>query len=151
MISDAIKSAPTDHVVYFLLTAYVETLGHTDTFGIPETVRRLPIRDKSDVVDRSNVMREALYRRRRHDSSAKPVVAEAADVFKAAAEQLETIQPIRDGAQRCSRADALDTAGRTAGFEAHLVLECGLLMVACRADCRDARNTRAHVGSSCIR
>lgn len=41
MITDAMKSAQTEHTVYFLLTAYVETLGHTDNYGIPETVRRV--------------------------------------------------------------------------------------------------------------
>lgn len=91
MITDAMKSAQTEHTVYFLLTAYVETLGHTDNYGIPETVRRLPICGRSDVRERSRLMRETLYTRGRHDNCAKPVIVEAADVFNTAAKQLETI------------------------------------------------------------
>ena len=91
MITDAIKSAQTEHVVYFLLTAYVEALGHTNDYGIPETIKRLPIQDRSDVRERSKLMRHTLSGRRRHDRSPKPVVKEAADVFEAAVEQLETI------------------------------------------------------------
>ena len=41
MLSDAIKLAQTEHVVYFLLAAYVETLDFYDS--IPARAKRLPM------------------------------------------------------------------------------------------------------------
>ncbi len=50
MITDALKQAQTEHVVYFLLTAYVETLAYSGSrYGIPDNVKRLPIDGKTDV------------------------------------------------------------------------------------------------------
>lgn len=91
MITEAIKSAQTEHVVYFLLTAYIETLGHTDSSGIPTTVRRLPLRDKNDVRERLRLVRVKLYTRRRDDKRAKPVMEKTAEVLNTAVEQLEVV------------------------------------------------------------
>jgi hypothetical protein len=89
MITDAIKQAPSEHVVYFLLTAYVETLGCVD-LGIPEDVKRLPISGKPDVHERLGIMRDVLNRPRGVNTE-KAVVEEAVDVFGAASEQLERL------------------------------------------------------------
>jgi hypothetical protein len=86
MITDAIKQAPSEHVVYFLLTAYVETLGYVD-LGIPEDVKRLPISGRPDVHERLGIMRDVLERPRGMQTR-KAVVEEAVDVFGAASEQL---------------------------------------------------------------
>lgn len=84
MITDAIKCVQTEHAVYFLLTAYVETLTFTES--IPETVRRLPIRGREDVRRRAEVLHDVMY------APAPVLVAlkieEAADVFDVAFEQL---------------------------------------------------------------
>jgi hypothetical protein len=86
MITDAIKQAPSEHVVYFLLTAYVETLGYVD-LGIPEDVKRLPISGRPDVHERLGIMRDVLEKPR-GTQTRKAVVEEAVDVFGAASEQL---------------------------------------------------------------
>ena len=89
MITDAIKQAPSEHVVYFLLTAYVETLGYVD-LGIPEDVKRLPISGKPDVHERLGMMRDVL-KSPRDINAEKGIVEEAVDVFGAASEQLERL------------------------------------------------------------
>lgn len=90
MITDAIKSAETKPVVYFLLTAYVETLGVKNAYGIPEKVKRLPISNEADVKKRSDVMHDVL-----HAPSPDPhvvaVIEETVEVFDAASEQLEKL------------------------------------------------------------
>ena len=90
MITDAIKLAPSEHVVYFLLTAYVETLGYIDLYGIPEDVKRLPISGKPDVSERLDIMRDVLHRPQ-STMTVKAVIEEAVDVFGAASEQLERL------------------------------------------------------------
>jgi hypothetical protein len=90
MITDAIKSAQTKHALYFLLTAYVETLAFNAADGIPEKVKRLPISGKTDVRKRSEVMRNVLQEPA-PDKQVVPVIEEAADVFDVAAEQLEKL------------------------------------------------------------
>ena len=90
MITDAIKLAPSEHVVYFLLTAYVETLGHIDLYGIPEDVKRLPISGKPDVSERLDIMRDVLHGPP-STTTVKAVIEEAVDVFGAASEQLERL------------------------------------------------------------
>ena len=43
MLADAISSATSEHAVYFLVTAYVESLHHFHrSLGIPERVIALP-------------------------------------------------------------------------------------------------------------
>lgn len=88
-ITDAVKQAKTEHVVYFLLMAYVEALGYTGRSSVPANVKRLPIVTRTDVSERLDVLREAL------DSPSGPDAAlpiqEAADLFSAASEQLESI------------------------------------------------------------
>jgi hypothetical protein len=90
MITDAIKLAPSEHVVYFLLTAYVETLGYVDLYGIPEDVKRLPISGKPDVSERLDIMRDVLDGPQ-STTTVKAVIEEAVDVFGAASEQLERL------------------------------------------------------------
>jgi hypothetical protein len=90
MITDAIKLAPSEHVVYFLLTAYVETLGYVDLYGIPEDVKRLPISGKPDVSERLDIMRDVLDGPQ-STTTVKAVIEEAVDVFGAASEQLEKL------------------------------------------------------------
>jgi hypothetical protein len=90
MLTDAIKLAPSEHVVYFLLTAYVETLGYIDLYGIPEDVKRLPISGKPDVSERLDIMRDVLHRPQ-STMTVKAVIEEAVDVFGAASEQLERL------------------------------------------------------------
>lgn len=50
MIIDAIKSASSEHAVYFLLTAYIESLRHFEHAPpLPEPVLRLPLIGAQDL------------------------------------------------------------------------------------------------------
>jgi hypothetical protein len=53
MILDAISGASSEHAVYFLVTAYIESLHHFHRgLGIPECVVRLPVRGRGDLEER---------------------------------------------------------------------------------------------------
>lgn len=57
MIVDAIRSAATQHAVYFLVTAYIESLRHFErSSGVPSEVLDLPLRDHADVERRARVL-----------------------------------------------------------------------------------------------
>lgn len=90
MITEAIKSAETKPVVYFLLTAYVETLGVKNARGIPEKVKRLPIRDEADVTKRSDAMHDVQHAPV-PDSRVVPIIEETVEVFDAASDQLRKL------------------------------------------------------------
>ncbi|MGZ8267932.1 MAG: hypothetical protein ACXW20_10240 [Burkholderiales bacterium] len=58
MIADAIDSATTEHAVYFLVTAYIESLHHFHrSLGIPERVIELPIAGAEDLAERLAALR----------------------------------------------------------------------------------------------
>src|SRR5215218_1919607 len=59
IIIDALKLAASEHIVYFLLTAYVETVEHRGAAAraVPEDATRMPVRDASDVMRRLRVLR----------------------------------------------------------------------------------------------
>ena len=53
MILDAIDTASSEHAVFFLVTAYIESLHHFHRgLGIPEEVVKLPITGVSDLEER---------------------------------------------------------------------------------------------------
>ena len=53
MILDAIDTAANDHAVYFLVTAYIESLCHFHRgLGIPESVVKLPLDGVDDLEQR---------------------------------------------------------------------------------------------------
>jgi|SRR6476661_662422 len=57
IIVDAINSAPTEHAVYFLVTAYIESLCHFKSgAGIPRPVLRLPISGSADLASRLDTL-----------------------------------------------------------------------------------------------
>jgi hypothetical protein len=59
MLADAIESAVSEHAVYFLLTAYVESLQHFHTsLHIPQCVIALPLGGLDDLVERVQTLRE---------------------------------------------------------------------------------------------
>ena len=88
-IIEAIRTADTEHVVCFLLTAYIETLHYYDPLRscIPETVKRMPLAGIPDVAGRVPVLRNALEQHR--NSRERPVMSEALEVFSAAFERLD--------------------------------------------------------------
>lgn len=61
IIVDAIRRARTEYVVYFLLSAWFETLAHTGRARVlPEEAARLPVRNSVDVTRRLRLIREKL-------------------------------------------------------------------------------------------
>ena len=77
-IIQALLVAKTEHVVYFMLAAWLETLEHKGgAAAIPEEARRLPVRGLSDVRHRLALVREKLD----HDA----VTAVEADMLRIAA------------------------------------------------------------------
>ena len=57
MIIDAIGSAPTQHAVYFLVTAYIESLSHFErSCGVPAEALVLPIRGRGDLEARAGAL-----------------------------------------------------------------------------------------------
>ena len=77
-IIEAILVAKTEHVVYFMLSAWLETLEHRGgASAIPVEVKRLPIRGLTDVRRRLACVREKL------DRDAVP--AAEADILRIAA------------------------------------------------------------------
>jgi hypothetical protein len=88
VIVDAIKTASSEHAVFFLVTAYVESLRHfRDASRIPEFIVRLPVHGETDLSERLTSLRSAA------DTRLEAVVAvqEASIVFSSALERLEAI------------------------------------------------------------
>lgn len=57
-ILDAIRTAASDHAVYFLVTAYFESLHHFHrSLGVPRRVIDLPVRGFSDLTERLEALR----------------------------------------------------------------------------------------------
>jgi hypothetical protein len=99
-ITQAIRNAENEHVVYFLLTAYVETLGYYDPLrsSLPEHVKALPICGLPDVAQRLSTVQRLLERRTEHDKAG--VLEEAADVLAASAQRLRALQDTADSIRR---------------------------------------------------
>ena len=62
IIVDAIRRARTEHVVYFLLSAWLEMLAHTGRARVlpDEAAARMPVRSSVDVTRRLRLIREKL-------------------------------------------------------------------------------------------
>ena len=93
-LTDALKLAQTEHVVYFLLAAYVETLDFYDPArsSVPAHVKRLPMAGRADVVERLRALRDALRAHRQAGGKQRAVIQEAVDVFSAACQRLRTLR-----------------------------------------------------------
>jgi hypothetical protein len=90
MIVEAVSAAPTRHSVYFLVTAYIESLTHFErTCGVPPMVLRLPVDGAADLAGRL----DALRRNTGVSLEAIVPVSEVAAVLTTALERLETLAP----------------------------------------------------------
>ena len=89
MIVDAVSSAPSEHAVYFLVTAYMESLRHFErSCGVPQRVLDLPVAGAAD-------LRERLSTLRRTTSSpleSMVAVSEVDAVLTSAIDRLSTIE-----------------------------------------------------------
>ena len=82
-IIEAIKRAETEHAVYALLTAYIESLWDEATgSGLRARLHKLPIDGQIDVRERAMALTS------QDVTSAGPIVAEAAEIFRVASERL---------------------------------------------------------------
>ena len=60
-ILDAINSAASEHAVYFLVTAYIESLQHFHRgLGIPEAVIKLPLSGVDDLEERLTSLKSSI-------------------------------------------------------------------------------------------
>ena len=95
IIIDALRLAANEHIVYFLLTAYVETVEHRGAAAraVPEDARRMPVRDAGDVMRRLSVLRS----KRATTTAPREVrmIDEVVAAFSAAADRLCTLPAIR--------------------------------------------------------
>ena len=94
MLNDAIRLAATEHVIYFLLTAFVETLDYRDPprSFIPARAKRLPLVGEADLLERLRVLRNACKAHARTEPIARGVIEEAVDVFSTALQRLTALQ-----------------------------------------------------------
>ena len=99
MIGEALEHAASEHVVYFLLTAYVEARVYAKQLDVPDDVMRFPIRDEAAVNDRSRKLRELLDGGAHRDAR---MLEEAVQVFQTAAVRLSALRgpPATRGCRR---------------------------------------------------
>ena len=92
-ITEAIELATTEHVIHFLLTAYVETLHYYDTTRavVPANVQSLPLTGKPDVNKRLHVLRGTLTACC-DNADARLAIEEGIDVFTAACSRLRALE-----------------------------------------------------------
>jgi hypothetical protein len=85
IIIDAIRRARTEHVVYFLLSAWLETLQYTGRArAFPAGVTVLPVRDDRDVIHRLRLIRRKLASDADTPPRRRRVLEDAARAFAAA-------------------------------------------------------------------
>jgi hypothetical protein len=91
MISDVILEANTEHEVFFLLTAYVESLRYCDKLGtLPHNLTRLPLSGMGEVQNKFVGLRAALIAEGKdYGPGTHAILREAADIFGAAVDRLD--------------------------------------------------------------
>ena len=85
MILEAINSATNEHAVFFLVTAYIESLHHFHrSLGIPQAVISLPVAGVADLEERLSALRNNI-----NEPAAGVVpVSEVSQVLASALERL---------------------------------------------------------------
>ena len=90
MISDVIAEAGTEHEIYFLLTAYLESVRFGDKLGLlPEHITRLPVSGPADVKQRFDDLRMECARAMfQSNERSRRFITEALDVVGTARDRL---------------------------------------------------------------
>src|SRR5688572_17362206 len=102
-IVQAIVRAKTELIVYFLLSAWLESIDHDGRArAIPTRAKALPIRGMNDVRRRLALVREKIGERSAGSASDLHALEEAAAALSVACEQLRTLTT--EEAQACRRA-----------------------------------------------
>ncbi|MGZ8156076.1 MAG: hypothetical protein ACXWUK_12305 [Burkholderiales bacterium] len=114
LITDALGLAKNEHVVLFLLTAYVDTLHHYEEnrSALHPQVTSLPLTGRADVAARLRVLRDTQKWDDSNAPTVPPLLQEAIDVFVAASRRLNILAQAR----RPRRAAAV-WAGELPAFE----------------------------------
>ena len=99
MIADAINSANSEHAIYFLVTAFIESLRHFPLV-LPERAIELPVRGVEDLTQRL----EVLCRNTNVSSEAGVVASEACAILLCA---LVRLSEVSDPAQSAPAAAAI--------------------------------------------
>ena len=98
LITEAIKNANSEHAIYELLTAYLETLQFTSK--LPDPLISLPVDGLVDVWTRFECFAAALEASHAADDSSASMIGEAVSIFDAALSRLSVIRgPALPGAQ----------------------------------------------------
>jgi hypothetical protein len=95
MISDVIRNAESEYVIYFLLDAYIETVQFSAK--LPERLTNLPIIGLNDVRTRfQQLVIELEKASKQLDDKACPVIKEALHIFGAALSRLRSLDAEND-------------------------------------------------------
>lgn len=101
MIVDAVETAGSKHVVYFLVSAYVETLHYYDETrsALSPQVTKLPLAGRADVTARLRVLSQMFKEEERHPPRVRLVIEEAIEIFAAASRRLgilaaQSVRPV---------------------------------------------------------
>jgi hypothetical protein len=110
LLSDAINAARTEHEIFFLLTSYIDALGHSVSPGsVPDAVLALPLAGRSDLERRAAELGcqldDDLSPRRRER---RPAIAEGFSILITAVLALDRV-----GTEQRRRADESDLAVTT--------------------------------------
>jgi hypothetical protein len=97
LITHALDLAKSEHVVLFLLTAYVDTLHYYEEnlSALHPQVTGLPLTGRADVAARLRVLRDAQHRGDGHARAVPALVQEVIDVFAAASRRLNILAQAR--------------------------------------------------------
>ena len=97
MIVDAIRAAATQHAVYFLVTAYIESLRHFErSSGVPAEALELPIEGRADLEHRARAIDQSTV----VPFAAIVALSELAAVLACAVERLALLETLMPSA-RC--------------------------------------------------
>ena len=94
-ITQALQLASTEHVLRFLLTAYIETFHYYEDTraGLHPTIIRLPIAGRTDMARRLGRLYRMVRETRGIHPGLQPVVGEAIEVFTLALRRLHDLTP----------------------------------------------------------
>ena len=116
LISDVVRDANTEHEIYFLITAYVESVRFADKLGLlPEPMTKLPLAGGRDLQERFTLLMSEL------DTASKELndktcaaIKEALQVFGAGIARLQFIED----AHKQSRAQVLQALSQRKELQA---------------------------------
>jgi hypothetical protein len=116
LISDIVRDANTEHEIYFLITAYVESVRFVDKLGLlPEQMTKLPLTDVRDLQERfTRLMIELDTASKGLNDKTCTAIKETLQVFGAGIARLQFIED----AHKQSRAQAVQALSQRKKLQA---------------------------------